>query len=139
MEEITLSQTSTQWRSISEQKAFSEWTSIQKILFRFCFLFFGLYIFPFPLNVLPYTNNLFFWYDNSWDWLVINTGKYVLHLSYDITVQPNGSGDTTWSYVQMFIMSSLSLAGCLAWTFADKRRRNYNRLYYWFTVTVRYN
>jgi hypothetical protein len=54
-------------------------------------------------------------------------------------VQPNGSGDTTWNYVQMFVMVALSLAGCLAWTFADKKKISYNRLYYWFTVTVRYN
>ena len=114
------------------------WTSWEKILFRFFVLFFGLYIFPSPLDFLPFVENLFKWVFKLWDWLVIHTGKSILHLSYPITVRPNGSGDTTWNYVQMFSIFSLSILGCLTWSIVDRKRANYNRLHYWFTVAVRY-
>lgn len=131
-------QPATRWYNISDKQDLPQWSSIQKISFRFIFLFFGLYIFPSPFDFLPYTDTLFSWYNNTWDRLVVNTGKYVLHLPYDITIQPSGSGDTTWNYVQIFVLLLMSVAGCLIWSIIDKNKKSYHRLWYWFTVAIRY-
>ncbi len=116
----------------------TEWSLPQKWLFRFSFIFFSLYIIPFPGNCIPVIKDNLGWIFESWNWLVVNTGKYILHLSYDITVLPNGSGDTTWNWVQILIMASVAFTGSLIWSLLDRRRNNYQHLLYWFTVGVRY-
>jgi uncharacterized membrane protein YphA (DoxX/SURF4 family) len=90
------------------------------------------------LYYVPFINELFGWYDNALNWIIVHTGKYILHLPYEITVRPNGSGDTTWNYVQIFVNTLVSLSGTVIWSIVDRRRKNYLRLCYWFNVIVRY-
>jgi hypothetical protein len=116
----------------------TNWSSLQKIIFRFSFIFFGLYIIPFPVNYLPVLNSWLGWIYEFWNWLVPHAGKYILHLSYDITVTPIRNGDATWNYVQMFLILSGAMIGTLIWSLLDRHRNNYQRLLYWFTVAVRY-
>ena len=56
----------------------------------------------------------------------------------DATIQPNGSGDTTWNYVQVFCFLVLALAATAIWTFLDRRRADYARLDDWLRVYVRF-
>lgn len=116
----------------------ANWSLPQKLLFRFSFIFFGLYIIPFPASFIPIVKSNLDWIYESWNWLVVDAGKYTLHIPYDITVMPNGSGDTTWNWVQIFLISCSSLVGMLIWSVIDRRRNNYQPLLYWFTVVVRY-
>jgi hypothetical protein len=115
-----------------------EWTFAEKLLFRFIFLFFTLFIIFCNNGAYP------FWYYISQLWEgVLHTfipwvAKNILHLKNDITVFTNGSGDTTYDYVTVFTILMLSLAGSLIWTAVDRRRRNYSTLYYWLTVGIRY-
>ncbi|GAA4301021.1 hypothetical protein [Compostibacter hankyongensis] len=99
---------------------------LQKVLFRFCCIYFGLYFLPLPLGFL-------------WDPAVHWTGRHILHLGSAITVKPNGSGDTTYNYVQVLVMVLVSLAGCLVWSLADHKRASYRRLKYWLMVYLRYS
>ena len=78
------------------------------------------------------------WINESWNWLVVNAGKYILHLPYDIAILPNGSGESTWNWVQMFLIVCGALLGTVIWSVFDSRQNNYQRLLYWFTVVVRY-
>jgi uncharacterized membrane protein YphA (DoxX/SURF4 family) len=55
-----------------------------------------------------------------------------------ITVFPNGSGDTTYNYVQVFCYFVIAAAVTLVWSLLDRRRRNYARLYEWLRVYVRF-
>ncbi len=114
------------------------WKTNRLIGFRFFASFFTLFIIPFPLNLIPKSDVFFTWYDSAWEWLVKWTGKHILHLSYDITVLPNGSGDTTFNYVQLLLIVLMAAMIALLWTAADRRPRNYDRLSYWVAVLVRY-
>ena len=116
----------------------TDWSFLQKLIFRLSFIFFGLYIIPFPVNYIPIFNSWLDWIHGSWTWLVPQTGKYILRLPYEATVTPHGSGDSTWNYVQVFLILSSAILGTLIWTLLDRRRNNYQRLLYWFTVAVRY-
>jgi len=73
-----------------------------------------------------------------WNAIVVWLGEHVLALPEPITVLPNGSGDTTWNYVQLFGMVMLSLIVGVAWAFADRKRVNYAALNHWLMVMVRY-
>jgi len=123
---------------INPGNTFEVWTPVQKIVFRFIVLFFGLFMFPAPLNFLPFVDSLFPWVTTAWNALIVFTGKHILHLAKEITVLPNGSGDTTWNYVQIFLIFWIAVLGSIAWTLVDRKRTNYRRLLYWFNVAVRY-
>ena len=112
------------------------WSSGKKITFRFLFIYFLLYTFPFPLEVFSFAAD--FNLSTLWSPLVIWSGKNILKLDYEITVLPNGSGDTTWNYVQVFIFSSLSALGTLLWSLADQKRVQFDRLFFWLIVLLRY-
>ncbi|HET7001503.1 MAG TPA: hypothetical protein VFI33_09345 [Puia sp.] len=130
----------------------SNWTFAEKFAFRFCFVFFLLYIFPFPLYALPFFNELFSlnqkfagWhsallnsYSNIWHGIVPWTGKHILHLSYDIVTFTNGSGDTTYDYVLLLIYINISLLAAIIWTLFDRKRNEYISALYWLRVLVRY-
>ena len=124
----------TAMQSLTKTETLIEWTLPEKVLFRFFFLFFGITIFPFPLYSIPFVSDALSFIDDVMNWLVVFTGKHILHLSYDITVQPNGSGDTTWNYVQLFLITVLALIGCIVWSIADRKKKNYNRWLYWQAI-----
>ncbi len=87
-------------------------------------------MFPFGLEMLPI--------DTLWTPLIEWTGKHILNLSESITVLPNGSGDTTWNYVQVLVIALLSTIGMMVWSILDWKRPNYSKIFYWLTVIVRY-
>jgi hypothetical protein len=113
------------------------WTLAQKLFFRFFSFFFLLYIFFNPNGVFPYTA-FFEMYIPQFHLLIPWIGRHFLHLSYEITVFTNGSGDTTYDYVVVLFILFLSTLGCLVWTILDRHRKSYNLLYYWLTVAIRY-
>lgn len=109
------------------------WTGLQKFIFRFLAIYFALMIVPSVLGL--------FWSvfpGDYWFKLIQWTGKHLLHIPYDVTVRPNGSGDTTYNYVEVFLNFILSILFALIWSIVDRHRNDYHRLYYWLRVMVRY-
>ncbi len=113
------------------------WSLPKKILFCFFCAYFVLYALSHPFGV-PFGEAIAQYYNLLWDVLVPWVGKHVLALNNEITVKPGGSGDTTYNYVQVLSMAVLAAILCLLWSLIDRRRRNYNTLFYWLTVCVRY-
>jgi len=116
----------------------ANWSSLQKIAFRFFALLFLLYIFFNPNGVIPFTDNLFGLYITPFHWLIPWLGKHLLHLAKPITVFTNGSGDTTYDYVTLLFLSVLAVLGAFIWSLAGRHTKNYNKLFYWLTVVLRY-
>src|SRR5215470_3260707 len=116
-----------------------KWKPATCVAFRFCFAYLALYIFPFPFTYIPFVGTLAGKYQSLWNAVVVWTGKHVLHLSYDITVLPNGSGDTTWNYVQVFCFLVLAIAAGLVWSALDRRRQRYAKTYRWLRLVVRFS
>jgi hypothetical protein len=108
------------------------WSWSSKITFRFFFVYFALYIFPFPVSVvqMPFDFSLI------WDGPVLWFGK--TFFDYDITIRPNGSGDTTWNYIQVLLILIMAISATIVWSIVDRQRTNYNRLYSWLVVFLRY-
>jgi hypothetical protein len=119
------------------EKAAPAWGPVRRLLFRFTFAYLVLYIFPFPLNVFPPSGFLIKPYEALWNAVVPWVGQHVFGI--EITVQPNGSGDTTWNYVQIFCFLVLALAATAVWTLFDRRRKEYGRLHEWLRAYVRFS
>ena len=106
----------------------ASWTPGSKILFRFFFVYLMCYTLP-SLWVE-------FFPTSPWNPVVIFAGHHIFNI--DITVLPNGSGDTTWNYVQLVVIGSLSVLATVVWTFADRKRVEYDTLLFWFLTWLRY-
>ncbi|MDQ7948793.1 MAG: hypothetical protein REI78_11985 [Pedobacter sp.] len=77
-------------------------------------------------------------YTHFWNWLVPWTGEHVLHLSYPITVKPNGSGDTTYNYVLQLLWIVFAFSIAIIWLVLDRKRPSYHQFQYWVRILVRY-
>jgi hypothetical protein len=115
------------------------WTLATRLGFRFVFAYFVLYIIPFPVDSLPFTTTLVQKYNDLWQAIVPWVGKHLLRLSYDITVFTNGSGDTTYNYVQVLCFLMLAMLAAAIWSVLDRRRLNYERLYLGLRLYVRFS
>ena len=115
-----------------------DWRLSSRIMFRFAFAYLVLYILPFPLNAIPFVESVDRAYINLWNLVVPWVGSNVLHLGYEITVLPNGSGDTTWNYVQVLCVFTLAVIATIAWSLLDRKPRNYTRLHDWLRIDVRF-
>lgn len=119
----------------------SNWHPAKRIGFRFVFGYLVLYNFPFPLafDSLPVTGYLIEKYNALWQVSVPWVGKHLLRLSYDITVFTNGSGDTTYNYVQALCFLILAAVATVVWSSLDRRRVSYERLHQWLTIYIRFS
>jgi len=113
-----------------------QWGLAKRLLFRFVCAYFFLYIFPFPLDYVPYVDAVAQQYQILWNLLVPWVGKHVFQT--EINVFPNGSGDTTFNYVQLFCFLVLAAIATLVWSLLDKKRSNYARLHEWLRIYLRF-
>lgn len=119
----------------------ARWSVARKftILFFTCYFYFLIFDFTSSDELFPaFVYDIFRPITNFWHWIVPWTGRNVLHLSYPITVLPNGSGDTTYNYVLQMLWLVFSFGIAAIWLLLDRRRPGYNKLYYWLRIVVRY-
>ena len=114
------------------------WSLGKKIIFRFLFVYFVLYICPFPLDNLPYGDGLVTQYSKIWQRIIPWFAKSVMNLKEPLDMNFGGSGDKLFFYLQALFFLLLSFAIVIVWTFADRRRPHYNKLLEWTIVFLRY-
>ncbi len=117
---------------------FIPWSSQKKVTFRFFFLFFGLFIAIENNGAYPFWNTIMSYPTKLLHSIVPWMGKHILNLPNDISTVGNGSGDTTYDYLIMLLIFSVSLLGTLLWSIVDRQSVDYSRLYYWLTVAIRF-
>ncbi len=103
----------------------AEWTSTEKILFRFAFIFFIVLVVPFNAGFYK----LLF----STNWLQSEYGDLFALVRYT----PDFTGNPS-HWLNVLIVVIIAAAGAALWTFTDKNTKEYARLYYWLRVLVRY-
>jgi hypothetical protein len=117
------------------------WSIARRVTVLFFTVYFFFLVFDFTSSdeLFPhFVYVLFSPLTSLWHWLVPWTGENVLHLSYPITVRPNGSGDTTYNYVLQMLWLVFSFVIALIWAVADRKRPSYNQLYNGLRISVRY-
>lgn len=121
-----------------KQSESANWSTTQKIAFRFLFIYFLLYILFNPNGAIPLGDMLFKFYSVPVHAIAVWMGSHLLHLSKPITIFTNGSGDTTYDYIVILLDVILSAVGAIIWSVTGKQTAHYNKLYYWLTTTLRY-
>lgn len=121
---------------MSEVGAAERWSFGRRLAFCFAFVYLVLYLFPFPLDIIPGAERLLGPYFDMWSGIVREVGPTVFGVP--VNVDPNGSGDTTFNYVQVFCFAVLSAAIALIWAILDRHRPNYTRLHHWLRIYVRF-
>lgn len=114
------------------------WSPGRKIALRFFFIFFIQYIIFNPNGVLPNIDKLYEIYIVPIHSLMVWIGTHILGMKKPIDTFTNGSGDTTYDFVLLLFGLVLAVIGAIIWSVADRKARNYNNLFYWLTVIVRY-
>ncbi|WBU88417.1 hypothetical protein [Cellulophaga omnivescoria] len=108
-----------------------------KYLLRFLVLFIGLITIPFPFNLIPnleFVQKSFFGlYQKIVPWI----GDKILNLEKPITIIQNSSGDKTYDYVLLLILSVIAIFGTVIWSILDRKNRDYEKLNYWFIAFTR--
>jgi hypothetical protein len=116
------------------------WGLTKRILFRFGFAYLALYLLPvllsLPLIFYPQGATILQPYADLWHAVVPGVGQHVFQTT--ITVLPNGSGDTTYNYVELFCYLVLAAGAAVVWTLLDRKRGDYRRLNEWLRVGVRF-
>jgi uncharacterized membrane protein YphA (DoxX/SURF4 family) len=118
------------------------WTPATRIAFRFCFLYFGLYVvttqmlhgivvipnrgFP-PLETLPPFRNVIQW-----------TALHAFGVTQTIVITGSGSGDKIANWVAAFVLIVVAATGSAVWSAVDRKRGAYPSLDRWFRVFMRF-
>lgn len=123
---------------VIEERPASGWVLGRRWAVRFGWVFFGLYFFPFPFDLLPGLG----WLTRGWTALgkaaVTWCGTHVLGLPNPILYEPTGSGDTLHDWVFVELILIVSALGGLVWAFLSRAREEDPRLADWLRIYLRY-
>lgn len=122
--------------SVVSSTSTTRWSIVERIAFRFVFIYFLLYIIIQNNGAFPFWRILM---GKPTEWLqqfIPWVGKLVFNV--DITVFTNGSGDTTYDYVISFVILVVAIIGTTVWSAIDRNRNSYVKMYYWLSVAVRF-
>ncbi|WP_345949053.1 DoxX family protein [Mucilaginibacter sp. PAMB04274] len=114
------------------------WPTGQKWAFRFAILFFILFIFFNPNGAVPFLEIFYNYYIQPMHGLVVWAGTHIFHLPEPITTFTNGSGDTTYDYLVLLFCVTVALVGATVWSAVNRQACNYDKLYYWLNVILRF-
>lgn len=123
------------------EPAQTPWPVTTRVAFRFCFVYFGLYVIftqmlrslvpfaiPFPqFGVTSPMKNITGW-----------VGAHLLHATNRVAPHPTGSGDTIYAWSQAVAMLLIAAIATGIWSIAARDRREHARLYRSFRVFIRF-
>jgi hypothetical protein len=105
----------------------TEWGSGKRLIFRFFFIYFIIYIFPFPD-----------WMSEQVFIITDDICKKFRGINYQPLIRPAGSGDTTYNFIQFFASVAFSAFAAMIWTLFARKQKCHDRLFYWLTIFLRY-
>lgn len=138
----------TESRQSEQSVARTNWPWWGRAAFRFAFIYWLLYILPYPggvslFDLLPWgTARIESWVVWPMTTLIKWAGVHVFHLTgVAATIHPTGSGDTALAYVGVACMATMALVGAVVWSAIDERserRREYQTAYAWLRLLLRF-
>jgi hypothetical protein len=114
---------------------------LTRIAFRFCFVYFGLYVLASQifgsLLLIPYFQ--FRGLGPHWPLreITIWVAAHIFQITTPLTYAGDNIGETSFFWVQMFWISAASIVATAIWTHLDRRRNHYATLYKWFVLFIR--
>lgn len=120
----------------SADPAVTAWSPLQRVAFRFAFVYFILYNIPAPLSELPGLGFVGVPFERAWSALTELFARRALHLPLKAS-EATGSGDSLFSYVQHLVNLLVSVVITAVWSLAARERRAYPRLHEGLRVYLR--
>lgn len=119
----------------------TEWRLPARVFFVFGAIYLALYNFLAPLQLVPGIALVVGAWERLWARIVPWVGQHLLGLAQPIAAAPNGSGDRTFDYVELFCFAIIALAGALVWSVVERhtRRRDYRKGFEALRIYVRYS
>jgi hypothetical protein len=111
------------------------WHTFANFCFRFLLIYVCFYSLPFFLQIIPYVGRH---YNDAWLEPVRFTLQKIFLLNTGEIVMPNYSLDTTFNYVQVFLIFSISLITAIVWSVVRPAIPSYERTCYWLIIILRY-
>ncbi len=123
---------------MSESPSDTNWSSLEKIGFRFVSVYFLLIVLFQNNGAFPYWYKIFKipqgWINKFIPWV----GANVYGVTNEISIKLTGSGDTTFDNLVVLTAFLVAILVAVLWSVLDRKRSNYTKLYYWLTVAIRY-
>ncbi len=110
---------------LTEKSSAEPWNLPRRLAFRFAFAYWLLLCLPFPLDVIPGFESVSELYRAGENRFVPWVAAHILHLPEPIEAARNGSGDTTFRWVQLLCVFSLAVIVAALWSLLDRKRRAY--------------
>ena len=115
-----------------------DWSTLQKIAFRFFFVFFILYVILEPNGIVPYSESLTEFYLHPLVVAVPWAAKNWLHINITVNSYGSGSGDRTFDWLIYSAIIMIAAVSCAVWSAISRNVRNYNKMLYWLCTVIRY-
>lgn len=124
----------------AQQNISTDWNPTTKIIFRFYFCYLILYLFPFPLDYIPFGGGGYIsnWVNDFWYWLVPLVSENIFLIKEDIPIRVTGSGDTFFHFLQTVVHICLALISMLVWSIFDGNQKKYKKLFQYSIIGLRY-
>ena len=117
----------------------NSWSIIQRVAFRFFFLYFLFYCFPFPFDAIDLTKSAVQPYFNVLDFIVKGIGTHLLHVPVQVAFPGFDKVDDSYYGVTfLFLALVFALTGALVWSLLERRKKNYLHLKDWLQLYLRY-
>jgi hypothetical protein len=116
----------------------SNWSFLQKLLFRLFFLIYALIMVVFRNGTLPFINSIYVIILKPLQSFVLWMGALLLNGKEVMQPTNTGSGDTTFNYILLSGVVLAAAIGTIIWSVLDRKRPNYQKLLYYLSVLVRY-
>jgi uncharacterized membrane protein YphA (DoxX/SURF4 family) len=113
------------------------WGLATRLAFRLVFAYEIIYSFPFPLNLLPWSDKVFGWHDALFNKVTVWTGAHILHLNSPLAYSFYAGGDSLFGWVENLVKLMLAVAAVVIWSLLDRKRPNYRSLQEWLWLYVR--
>lgn len=116
-----------------------KWSNAEKILFRIFFSYYFFYLFPFPLDHLPFGigDGISDLVGGFWNWFNHLVKVYLFKINLDFP-PGMGSGDTMYQYIAVTSRIILTIITSIIWTFIDWKKSNYIKLFKYQLIVLRY-
>jgi len=96
------------------------WKPIERIAFRFFFIYFLMFIFTLNNGAYPFVDKVGEFFEDQWTAPFLWIGKYILKINEEIPTEITGSGDRTFDYVRTFGILLFTIIGTTLWSILDQ-------------------
>src|SRR5919106_6349047 len=120
-------------------EAEARWSLARRIGFRFLFSYLGLFFLTGQeIANIPGIGGVVEAYTKLWHAIAVWVGRHLLHIQYEIVMDGQGSGDTTFRWILLLLYVVLAAVAAAVWSVLDRRRTEYRRLWAWLRLLLRF-